>query len=125
MGIYIVFKQQHIACKSALSSFMPGFFQPSFRSIPAKSIVNASGANGSFVRSLPTGQVNRPFSKRFANTHGPVPSKIEHLQAVPVLVDGDEHRTAARVLPEFFLRQIPQPVKVFAHVHRLYSQVDF
>ncbi len=43
--------------------------------MPANNKVSAAGSMSTFAVSLNTGQVNSPFSNRFAATHTPLPSQ--------------------------------------------------
>ena len=45
--------------------------------MPLSSIVSAAGSKLILVESREIGQVNRPFSSRFASTHTPEPSQCQ------------------------------------------------
>src|SRR5690606_34295588 len=51
------------------------FLHPFFRSIPLNRSVRASGNSTTLLPVVPRGQLKRPFSKRLAKTHTPLPSQ--------------------------------------------------
>ena len=68
------------AAGSRRSQFLRGRASPT--SSPLSSIANSSGRITTQLPSVAAGQRKRPFSKRFAHTHSPLPSQTNTFRRV-------------------------------------------